>query len=73
MKENAEQIAAGLRQSVTLGVGQFCTCPGVLVMLAGPETDAFLAETARLLAESSRDTMLTAGIFDAYRTGFEQL
>ena len=73
LKEDAEQIAAGLRQSVTLGVGQFCTCPGVLVMLAGPETDAFLAETARLLAESSRDTMLTAGIFDAYRTGFEKL
>ncbi|MDP6544534.1 MAG: aldehyde dehydrogenase (NADP(+)) [Phycisphaerae bacterium] len=73
LKENAEQIAAGLRQSVTLGVGQFCTCPGVLVMLAGEETDAFLTRTAGLLAESSRDTMLTAGIFDAYRTGFEKL
>ena len=73
LKENAGEIAAGVTQSVTLGVGQFCTCPGVLVMLSGPETDAFLARTATLLAESSHDTMLTAGIFDAYRTGFETL
>jgi NADP-dependent aldehyde dehydrogenase len=72
-KENAAQIAAGLRQSVTLGVGQFCTCPGVIVMLAGPETDAFLTQAAGLLAESSHETMLTAGIFDAYCAGFEKL
>ena len=73
LEEQGEQIAVGLRQSVTLGVGQFCTCPGVLVMLDGPGTEAFLTETATLLAESSHDTMLTAGIFDAYRAGFEKL
>jgi NADP-dependent aldehyde dehydrogenase len=73
LKENAGPIAAGLRQSVTLGVGQFCTCPGVLVMLAGPDTEAFLTHAAALLAESPRETMLTAGIFDAYRAGFEKL
>jgi alpha-ketoglutaric semialdehyde dehydrogenase len=73
LKENAGQIAAGLRQSVTLGVGQFCTCPGVIVMLDGPETDAFLTEASALLAESSHETMLTGGIFDAYRAGFEKL
>jgi len=73
IKDKAGQIAEGLRQSVTLGVGQFCTCPGVLVMLASPEAEAFLAQAAKLLADSSRETMLTAGIFDAYRAGFEKL
>ena len=73
LKENAEQIAAGLRQSVTLGVGQFCTCPGIIVLLDGPEAEAFLTQTAALLADSPPATMLTAGIFAAYRAGFERL
>src|SRR6266511_2054172 len=28
LREKADALAAGLQQSVTLGAGQFCTCPG---------------------------------------------
>ena len=72
LKERAEQIAAGLCQSVTLGVGQFCTCPGIIVVLGGPEADSFLTTAAKLLAESTRETMLTSGIFSAYAEGLDR-
>ncbi len=35
LAERAETIAQGLIDSVTLGTGQFCTKPGVVVGLAG--------------------------------------
>ncbi len=61
LTERADNTAAGLRQSVTLGVGQFCTCPGIVIALDSPETRSFLSSVAGLLAESARDTMLTSG------------
>jgi NADP-dependent aldehyde dehydrogenase len=69
--ERAPQIAAGLHASVTLGVGQFCTCPGVVV---GLESDAHrkLVESATAaFAGSPTGTgrMLYAGIRDAYERG----
>ena len=72
LAERAEQIAAGLRQSVTLGVGQFCTCPGIVIMLASSGSEQFLANAAELLAESAQETMLTPGIFAAYCEGVER-
>jgi len=54
-------------------VGQFCTCPGVIVMLESPETEDFIDKAATLLAESSPATMLNAGIFEAYQEGFRKL
>ncbi|MGG7566234.1 aldehyde dehydrogenase (NADP(+)) [Rhodovulum sp. DZ06] len=65
--------AAGLGQgwaaSLTMGVGQFCTNPGVAVALAGADADAFAASAAAALGESSPAPMLTEGIAEAYRSG----
>ncbi len=72
-RERGQQIASGLSQSVTLGVGQFCTCPGVVVVEAGRDSESFLRIAARLLAESARGTMLSAGIYSAYLGGVRQL
>src|SRR3546814_13240147 len=41
LKENGEALASGLSSSVTLGVGQFCTNPGLFATIQAPETDAF--------------------------------
>ena len=72
LKERSEQICAGLCQSVTLGVGQFCTCPGVVVLLAGSDAESFVAAAAKRLAELPKATMLTPGIFAAYAAGVER-
>jgi len=73
LKERADQIAAGLRQSVTLGVGQFCTCPGIVIVVDSPDARSFLETASKLLLDSPRETMLTSGIFDAYCAGFDRL
>jgi 2,5-dioxopentanoate dehydrogenase len=41
IKEKAETIAAELFQSCTLGIGQFCTNPGVVVYVGDPEGEEF--------------------------------
>jgi NADP-dependent aldehyde dehydrogenase len=59
-------IARGLAASVTLGSGQFCTCPG-LTVLAGPVgAEAFLGEAGALLGDAPAGTMVHAGIKAAY-------
>lgn len=73
LKERTDKIAAGLCQSVTLGVGQFCTRPGIVIVLDSPQAQSFLSNTAALLSGSARETMLTHDIFTAYQSGFNRL
>ena len=64
-----DQIARGWAASLTLGVGQFCTNPGVVVLIDGPGTDAFLDAARSALAPVGAQVMLTDGIAAAYRQG----
>lgn len=66
-------LAAGYAGSLSLGAGQFCTNPGLLLALDGPELDAFLDEAARAVAAQAPQTMLTASIHAAYETGVAAL
>jgi 2,5-dioxopentanoate dehydrogenase len=54
---------------VTLGAGQFCTNPGLVFMLASPETDEFIEKLGGLLVATPEQTMLTPGIRSSYETG----
>jgi alpha-ketoglutaric semialdehyde dehydrogenase len=69
LKSRAQAIAQGFADSVTLGVGQFCTNPGLVIALDGPELDAFLAAVRTALAAKNAQTMLTPGIHAAYADG----
>ena len=62
-------IAGGWAASLTMGVGQFCTNPGVAVVVDGEEADAFEAAAATALEAVGPQPMLTAGIASAYRAG----
>jgi len=55
--------------SLTLGAGQFCTNPGLVLAIEGKGLDAFVAAAAEALGGSSAQTMLTAGIRVAYDEG----
>lgn len=72
MAERGEAIATGLHGSVTLGVGQFCTNPG-LVMVDGAVGGAFLEALRKLMGDTAAATMLTSGICEAYRGGVAEL
>jgi NADP-dependent aldehyde dehydrogenase len=67
-----EQIAEGLKTSVTTGAGQFCTKPGIVVGLKDAQTDRFVTKAAELIAQVSPATMLHAGIRDAYNAGVKR-
>ncbi|WP_246793646.1 aldehyde dehydrogenase (NADP(+)) [Burkholderia perseverans] len=68
-----EKIAQGFIDSLTMGVGQFCTNPGLVIAVDGPELDAFSQAASAALGGKPAGTMLTRGIADAYRTGRAKL
>lgn len=63
------QIAEGLKQSVTLGVGQFCTSPGLVIGVESDDTRQFVGAAAELFAGAPQGTMLYQGIRDAFLQG----
>jgi 2,5-dioxopentanoate dehydrogenase len=72
MKQNAEALATGLHGSVTLGVGQFCTNPGLVFI--GPETatQTFLQKLGTLMVATPAGTMLTPSICSEYHSGINK-
>ena len=73
LAERSEQIAAGLRQSVTLGVGQFCTKPGVVIGLNDEQTRKFASAFSKLMKESPPGALLHAGIHSSYLEGVKKV
>jgi NADP-dependent aldehyde dehydrogenase len=71
LKQNAESIATGLHGSVTLGVGQFCTNPGLILVGNDDGANVFRKKLETLMAATAPGTMLTADLCAAYRTGVE--
>ena len=66
-------LAQGLVDSLTLGVGQFCTNPGLVLAIAGDDTDRFFKAAANALQAKAGATMLTPGIHQAYQGGVAKL
>ena len=62
LENRAEQMAATYAGSITLGAGQFCTNPGLLIALKSPGLDVFIHKLAESIATIPSATMLTPGI-----------
>ena len=62
LKNHGSKIAEGFVQALTLGVGQFCTNPSVLLALDCPALDTFLRETSQHVQACEPETMLHKGI-----------
>lgn len=63
----APEIAQGLFQSFTLGVGQFCTKPGLIFACEGPDLNRLLLDLAELVKSAAPGTMLHSGISRRFR------
>ncbi|WP_329427368.1 aldehyde dehydrogenase (NADP(+)) [Streptosporangium sp. NBC_01495] len=68
-----EEIAAGLAASFTLGVGQFCTKPGLALLPADAYGEAIRRSLAKHVDALSAGFMLSERTADAYRHGAETL
>ncbi|WP_278923951.1 MULTISPECIES: aldehyde dehydrogenase (NADP(+)) [Pseudophaeobacter] len=66
-------IAAGWAGSLTMGAGQFCTNPGIAIVIDGADADAFTTAAIKALEPVGAQTMLTDGIASAYRAGRDRL
>lgn len=73
LRERGAEFAEGLRQSVTLGAGQFCTNPGLVVGLRGETFEQFIDKTDELFAAAPPGTMLNPGILRGYTEGVGRL
>src|SRR5208283_4012705 len=69
LRERGAKIAEGLKNSVTLGAGQFCTKPGLVFGLQDAAFEQFQTSLAQALESVAPTTMLHAGICDAYHRG----
>lgn len=72
LRQKAAQIADGLRASITMGVGQLCTKPGLVFGLDGPEFERFEQMLGQGLRAVPPATMLHAGICKAYHAGLDR-
>lgn len=69
MKSRSTAIGTGWAGSLAMGAGQFCTNPGVAIVLEGPDADAFVNAAQDALGKVAEQTMLTDGIAAAYLDG----
>lgn len=69
----AEALGQAYVGSLTLGSGQFCTNPGIVLALEGADLDRFTAAAAEALTSAKPQVMLTAGIKASYDKGVEAL
>ncbi|MBN3752070.1 aldehyde dehydrogenase (NADP(+)) [Paraburkholderia sp. Tr-20389] len=69
LENRAEAIGGAFVDSLTMGAGQFCTNPGVVLAIDGPGLERFVKAAGEALTGKPAQTMLTPGIFEAYCAG----
>lgn len=71
-EERAEQIGAGLAGAMTLGVGQFCVKPGLVLAPEGEAGDRLLKSLAGAVSEAPSGTLLDARMRDNFIAGVRE-
>lgn len=66
-------LAAALAGSITLGCGQFCTSPGVVLVRDDDASQAFVRQLAEALAAATPHAMLHDGIRAGFEAGVQRL
>lgn len=69
----AANLGNGFAASLTMGVGQFCTNPGLLIAIGGDGLDLFIDTARDALSREPAAPMLTNAIQEAYVQGVKAL
>lgn len=69
LKERAEKIGEAYVGSVTMGVGQFCTNPAIVLGLKSADLGTFVHSAAENAKKFAPQTMLHRGICETYEAG----
>jgi NADP-dependent aldehyde dehydrogenase len=68
LKQRGSAVADGLQASFTLGAGQFCTKPGLVLVPQQDGTPGFMKELGDKVSGTPTQTLLTKAIADRYRS-----
>lgn len=66
LKESGAEVARQYAGSITLGVGQFCTNPGLLIGIESEGLQTFIQQLAEEIKKATPGTMLHPGIYKGY-------
>lgn len=66
LSESAEEVAKMYASSITLGVGQFCTNPGLIIGIDSEGLHTFIYKLGEAIKEIAPGLMLHPGIFKSY-------
>ena len=69
---SAKEIAQQYAGSVTLGVGQFCTNPGLIIGIEGDDLNTFTHDLGKAIQQIAPGNMLHTGIANAYAAKREE-
>lgn len=69
MVARGAELGSDWAASLTMGAGQFCTKPGIAVVIDGPAADKMRDAAKAALEQMHGQTMLTNGIAAAYKGG----
>jgi NADP-dependent aldehyde dehydrogenase len=67
------EIAEQFTGSCLMGAGQFCTNPGLVLMIAGPETETLIADIAQRFTTAPVGTLLSEGVLAHLGQGLQTL
>lgn len=73
LRERAEQIAGEFCTSCLMGTGQFCTNPGLVLLLAGEETEKFISMVTERFRSAPVGVLLSKGVLESLAQSVEQL
>ena len=73
LADKATDLAKAAIDSATLGSGQFCTKPGILIVPTGAEGDAFVSAITDYLATIAVAPLLNKGIADRFSSAIVEL
>lgn len=73
LRERSEAIADEFFTSCTMGVGQFCTNPGLVVLVDGPESAGFLEQSVQRFEAGTHGVLLGQGGPTAIADAIEKL
>ncbi|MGX7687670.1 aldehyde dehydrogenase (NADP(+)) [Flectobacillus roseus] len=66
LNAEASQVALTYANSITLGMGQFCTNPGLILAIDNPDLDTFIETLSQAVEQVAPAAMLNAGIYQNF-------
>jgi NADP-dependent aldehyde dehydrogenase len=73
IRSDADQLIAKLVSSMTMTVGQFCTNPGIHVLIDDENTTSFITSLTKALEDVKAQPMLNQGIAQSFHKGIETM